>query len=628
MAPLIQVLPEEIANRIAAGEVVERPASIVKELLENALDAGAHRLDLELEGGGVRLVRVRDDGHGMSPEDLALCIQSHATSKISNVDDLFRVASFGFRGEALPSIASVSETTITSRRAEEDVGCRVICRGGDVEGPTPAGAPVGTTVEVRNLFFNVPARRKFLKAERTELSHALEQVTRLLLPEPEVEIRVAHNGKRVLEVGADTDLRGRIGALFGRRLAEPLLECEAVDGDLRLGALIGPPSLVRGNSRHQYLFVNGRFIKDRSVGFAIKDAFRGLIMPKEHPVAFVFIEMDPAQVDVNVHPTKTEVRFRDKDRVFGLVRRSLRGRLMAEEGDRPLKMRGEETSAGTPTRPAGTSSRPAGTPSRAEMLADFERELFADAASVPTEGSAPGSAPTVAPARHVSWSADAPADPGVRADTNPCKGHGAARPVPMAETDAGSSGRFIQVHRSYIIVESPEGLRIVDQHALHERRLFEDLLRRFDAAEGEDQRLLVPEVVDLGAADQAMLLDKLEEVRALGIDIQPFGGTSVCVQAVPVALSKMSPEDLVHDLVATLREENSKLDRRELCYEVAAGLACRAAVKFNDPLPEEEIGALLKWSSENPDSRNCPHGRPVAVSISLRDLENQFQRKK
>lgn len=613
---LIRVLPEEIANRIAAGEVVERPASIVKELVENALDAGARRLDLELEEGGVRLVRVRDDGHGMGPEDLALCVQSHATSKISSVDDLFQVASFGFRGEALPSIGSVSEMTITSRRKGEDVGSQVLCRGGDFEGPTPAGGPVGTTVEVRNLFFNVPARRKFLKAERTELSHALEAVTRLLLPEPDVEIRVAHNGKRVLEVGANTDLRGRIGALFGRRLAEPLLECEGVDGDLRLEALIGPPSLVRGNSRHQYLFLNGRFIKDRSLGFAIKESFRGLIMPKDHPVAFVFIEMDPALVDVNVHPTKTEVRFRDKDRVFGLVRRSLRGRLMAEEGDRPLKMQGAAS--------AGAGTRPAGTPSRAEMLADFERELFSDAPA--GDVAAPPS--SMEPARTVSFTTDTTPDAGVRGDANPCKGHGAARPVPMAEADAGASGRFIQVHRSYIIVESAEGLRIVDQHALHERRLFEDLLRRFESAEGEDQRLLVPEVVDLGAADQALLLDKIDDVRALGIDVQPFGGTSICVQAVPLALSRMSPEDLVHDLVATLREEGARLDRRELCYEVAAGLACRAAVKFNDPLPEDEIAALLKWSAENPDSRNCPHGRPVAVSISLRDLENQFQRKK
>ena len=603
MASLIRVLPEEIANRIAAGEVIERPAAVLKELVENAFDADATHLEIDLEAGGTRLVRVRDDGHGMSTDDLALCVQSHATSKIASIDDLFRVASFGFRGEALPSIASVSETTILSRRAEDEVGARLQCRGGEIEGPVPAGGPVGTTVEVRNLFFNVPARRKFLKAERTELSQALEVVTRLLLPEPDVGVRVSHNGKRVLEIAPDRDLRGRVGALFGRRLVEPLLETEVGDGDISMLALIGPPSLVRTNTRQQYLFLNGRYIKDRSLSFAIKDAYRGLIMPKEHPVTFLFIQVNPGDVDVNVHPTKTEVRFRDKDRVFGLVRRGVRARLLEDGADRPLKMGSQQ--AGAPA-------------TRATMLADLERELFSDS-------------PTGSPARE----ADGPsvtfvptAVPDDQVSTNPCKGHARARPVPLTEADAGMSGRFIQIHRSYIVVESSEGLRIVDQHALHERRLYEELLRRFESAEGEDQRLLVPEVVDLGAADQALLLDKSDDLKALGIEVEPFGGTSVCVQSVPLALSRLSPEDLVLGLVATLQEEGAKLDRRELCSEVAAGLACRAAVKFNDSLPDDEIAALLAWSARNPDARNCPHGRPVAVSVDLRELENQFQRKK
>ena len=603
MAALIRVLPEEIANRIAAGEVVERPASVLKELMENALDAGATHLDIQLEAGGMRLVRVRDDGHGMSADDLALCVQSHATSKIGSVDDLFRVASFGFRGAALPSIASVSETTILSRRAEDEVGARLKCRGGEVEGPVPAGGPVGTTVEVRNLFFNVPARRKFLKAERTELSQALETVTRLLLPEPDVGVRVTHNDKRVLEIAPDDDLRARVGSLFGRRLVEPLLETEVRDGDIALRALIGPPSLVRTNTRQQYLFLNGRYIKDRSLSFAIKDGYRGLIMPKDYPVAFLFIQLDPGEVDVNVHPTKTEVRFRDKDRVFGLVRRGLRARLLEDDPDRPLKMRSAQ--AGTPA-------------TRATMLADLERELFSDAPVEPSVAAGAGLAVVFTPT----------ADPDDRTETNPCKGHARARAVPVTEADAGTSGRFIQIHRSYIVVESAEGLRIVDQHALHERRLYEDLLRRFESAEGEDQRLLVPEVVDLGAADQALLLDKADDLKALGIEIEPFGGTSVCVQSVPLALSRLSPEQLVMDLVGTLREDGAKLDRRELCGEVAAGLACRAAVKFNDSLPDDEIAALLAWSAQNPEARNCPHGRPVAVSVDLRELENQFQRKK
>ncbi len=626
MAPLIRVLPEEIANRIAAGEVVERPASVVKELVENALDADARHIEIELEGGGTRLVRVRDDGHGMAAEDLALCVQSHATSKIAAVEDLFRVASFGFRGEALPSIASVSELTMLSRQAQDEVGARLRSRGGDVEGPTPAGGPVGTTVEVRNLFFNVPARRKFLKAERTELGHALEAVTRLLLPEPEVGARIIHNGKKVLEVAPDDDLRGRIGALFGRRVAEPLLECDTRSGDLRLRALFGPPSQVRGNSRHQYLFLNGRYIKDRSLGFALKEAYRGLIMPKDHPVAFLFIDMNPAEVDVNVHPTKTEVRFRDRDRLFGLVRGGLRSRLSESGEDRPLRM-----------------SAPSVSPSvaRADMLQTLEQELFSGAeASAEAEGGAaavrPAPADRAAAAAVPSASSSPPAAAftaraeGAAEDTvnNPCRSHGRVRPVPVAEADAGQSGRFLQIHRSYIVVESPEGLRIVDQHALHERRLYEELLQRLETAEGEDQRLLVPEVVDLGAADQAVLLDRLEDLAALGIELEAFGGNSVCLRSVPMVLSKAGAEQLVLGLVSTLRDEKRRLDRRSLCAEVAANLACRAAVKFNDSLPDEEIAALLAWAAAHPEARNCPHGRPVSVSVDLRELENQFQRKK
>ncbi|MAG59057.1 MAG: DNA mismatch repair protein MutL, partial [Planctomycetes bacterium] len=329
MASLIKVLSEAVANRIAAGEVVERPASVVKELIENALDAGARRLEIDLEEGGVRLVRVQDDGLGMGSDDLERCILSHATSKIGDVGDLFRIASFGFRGEALPSIASVSETMILSRRPEDDIGARLLCKGGETEGPIPAGGPVGTTVEVRHLFFNVPARRKFMKRERTELSHCLETVTRLLLPEPDVAVRVNHNRKKVLEIGPDADLRGRVRTFFGKKIAAALLHVRGGGGDLRLEALVGPPSLVRTTSRQQYLFLNGRFIKDRSLVFAAKDAYRGLIMPKDHPVLFLLIDIDPAAVDVNVHPTKTEVRFRDKDRVFALVRAAIRTELLA-----------------------------------------------------------------------------------------------------------------------------------------------------------------------------------------------------------------------------------------------------------------------------------------------------------
>jgi DNA mismatch repair protein MutL len=605
---MIRVLSSDVANRIAAGEVVERPASVVKELLENALDAHARQLDLELEEGGVRLVRLRDDGDGMGPDDLFLCVQAHATSKIANVEDIFRVASFGFRGEALPSIASVSELSIVSRQAGEDTGYRIVVREGEVEGPSPAGTPQGTAVEVRQLFANVPARRRFLKQERTELQQCMETVTRLLLPDPDTGIRVHHNGRRVLEVGPDAGLRERIGTFFGRNLAKALLEVEAVDGSLGMVAFVGPPDLVRTHTRHQYIFLNGRFVRDRSLGVAIKEAYRNLIMPKDHPVVFLFLRMDPAEVDVNVHPQKIEVRFRDKDTVFRLVRGAIRARVLEGSEDRPLRI---PTARSTP----GEAPPPL---TRQSLLQELEAEMFSG-----TDSDGGALPKTHLPLRVAESGPSVPPTP--VAGPNLCKQGDAS----VVRPDPGrSTSRWMQVHRSYIVVETEDGLRIIDQHALHERRLFEELLSRFSSAESEDQHLLVPAVVDLGAPDQARLLDQAEVLLPLGIRVEPFGGTSVCVRSLPLPLSGADPEALIHDILDLLRGEGQGLDREHLTRELAAGLACRAAVKFNHALADEEIQALIRWSDAHPDSRNCPHGRPVGIALSLRDLENQFQRKK
>ena len=603
---VIRVLPEEVANRIAAGEVVERPAAVVKEVMENALDAGATRLELELEAGGTRLIRLRDDGEGMTAEDLALCIQPHATSKIANVEDLFRVASFGFRGEALPSIASVSELSITSRRRDEDLGHRLAVRGGDVEGPVPAGAPPGTVVEVRNLFFNVPARKKFLKQERTELGHCLEAVTRLLLPEPEVAIRVTHGGRRVQEIGEGADLRERVRTFFGPKVAQALIEREAQEGSMRLRALVGPPALARGTARQIYFFLNGRFIRDRALGAALREAYRGLIMPRDHPVAFLFLEMDPAEVDVNVHPTKTEVRFRFRERVFAIVHKTVRAALEEHAEVRPLRME------------RATTGRKPESSARRDLLSQMERELFAGG-DVPGAGRPKEGGASLPRSSFVAEGAAPAATPAAAA----CGAHRGARPL-----DPGEAQGIMQLHRSYVLVESGDGLTILDQHALHERKLYEELLQRFRNSDGEEQNLLVPAVVELGAADQALILEHLDDLARVGLRIDPFGAQAVCVRALPALIGHLGGEEVVEEVLAVLRSAGGRLEGEDLIKDTVAGLACRAAVKFNDPLPEEELRQLVAFWRAHPELRNCPHGRPVAIGISLRDLESQFQRKR
>jgi DNA mismatch repair protein MutL len=607
MGALIRVLPQEVANRIAAGEVVERPAAVVKELAENALDAGASRLEVDLEAGGTRLVRVRDDGEGMSAEDLALCIQPHATSKISSVEDLFRVASFGFRGEALPSIASVAEMTLLSRRAEDEIGARLQVKDGSAEGPLPAGAPVGTTVEVRNLFWNVPARKKFLRQERTELGHCQEALTRLLLPEPGVALRLTHDGRKLLDLAAAAELRQRVAALFGEATAGQLLAVEERSGGLGITALAGPPSVVRSNRRNQYLFLNGRYIRDAGLAAAVTQAYRGLIMPRDHPVLFLFLELDPSEVDVNVHPTKTEVRFRDRNRIAGAVSNALRRALLAEAGDRPFAFRSY--------RAPGTGSSDAvvhDKPDRQGLLETLETELF------------PGGLPAGGGVDSERGSERKPRPNLPAAPRRP--GH---HPGPtMGQDPPLDPAALLQVHRSYVVEPCAEGLRIVDQHALHERKIYEELLDRFRGAEGEDQGLLIPEIVDLGAADQTLVLGFADHLAAMGLRVEAFGGSSICVRSVPMVLSRIPPAEIVEQVLEILRDEGSRLTPEELIVESVANIACKAAVKFNDALPREELHSLLTYLRAHPEARNCPHGRPTSVVITLAELENQFQRKK
>ncbi len=610
---MIRILPPHIANKIAAGEVIERPASVVKELVENALDAEATRVLVELEEGGKKLIRVTDDGVGMGVEDLALAFHPHATSKIENPDDLFQILSYGFRGEALSSIGSVARATILSRRRGETLGHRIDCERSEVGAPHEAGAPEGTMVEVRDLFYNTPARRKFLKADGSEVARVTEIVTRLALARPEIRFEVVHNGRKVLRCEGAEDIESRLVRFFGKELDGKLVPVAEERDGLSLRGFIGLPSVAKPSASRQFVFMNDRYIKDRSISHAAAQGFEGFLSSRRYPVFFLYIDLDPKTVDVNVHPTKVEVRFRDRNLVFSAVKRAVARALAIA---RPMADLGGSIPAGPAARPrvehekeAAADAEPAGErrwaqPSasaipaaRRERVAEMEAGLFG---LVPSE--------TVR---------SQPAPSGER-----CR-HEGPRPAPAAGPGAF---RFLQIHASYILVEDDEGFYIVDQHALHERMLFEKIWRRVEEGAPDSQRLLVPEVVELSPAERERFLAMKDDLDAIGFVIEPFGGDSVVVQSLPQDLAKRGARKLLETMLGA-EEEGFDLPLRELRRDVVATMACRAAVKFNDRLSDAQIRELLLWERGAESSAACPHGRPTRLRITLAELERRFQRK-
>ncbi len=562
----IALLPENVRNQIAAGEVVERPASVVKELVENALDAGATRIEIELEEGGARLVRVRDDGSGMPREDLVLCFAPHATSKLRTSEDLEHIASLGFRGEALASIGSVARARITSRERGAPTGWRIDDEGGTLSQPLEAGAAEGTSVEVRELFFNVPARRRFLKQTATELARCLDVVQRLALAHPGVAFVLTHDAKRVFDVEAGMDLRARVRRAFGAELAAALVPVAAEQAGLRLSGWIAPPRFARSDSARQMFFLNGRCLRDKLLVRALKEGYRGFLFDTRSPVAFVELALDPARVDVNVHPQKSEVRFREERAVFGLVAHAVREALkhcdLATPGaqlvDRALAREGFE-------------------PARALPFAVFERPGPALAPSLPT-----------------------------------------ALALPV-------TGSLLQVARTYIVRALPEGFEVIDQHALHERITYEGLLADLRAGRSERQRLLVPELVELSRAELLLIVAQREELARAGFELEPFGETTLALQAYPARLQRLRAGELVRAIAAAL-EQGRALSREQLLESVLQRAACRASVMAGDELELSEMRELLERGRALESDQTCVHGRPTRVRFTLSDLERAFLR--
>ncbi len=618
----IRQLSQSLINKIAAGEVVERPASVVKELMENAIDSGASRVDVSVVKGGSDLVRVVDNGHGIAAEELPLAVASHATSKLAEADDLFRVGTLGFRGEALASIAEISRTVLRSRTHESPAGAELEVAGGQPGAVTPCGCPPGTLVEVHNLFYNTPVRRKFLRAVSTEFGHASEAFTRIALAAPHVHFTLRHNDRAVFDIPASEGQLERIGRFFGRELVDHLIYVESADGDIRLSGYAAHPSQSRSNNRMQYVFLNGRHIRDRALQHALGEAYRGLLTAGRYPIAFVRFEMPAELVDVNVHPTKLEVRFQDSGRLYSQLLSTLRGKFLTTDLDTPVR---------SPEPPAGAGQDDRAQRMRQELVdwakgavASWHRPEGAAGDATPGPTAAPASAAGGGPPLELTR-IDRPPSPAGR-DEEPLPS--ASPPNSQAAPAAEPAGRLtgLQVHNSYLVAETDEGVTIIDQHALHERILYEQLRSRIEAGPIETQQLLVPEPVDLSAPEAAAALENRELLEQLGLQIEPFGGDTVLISGYPAMLANLNPSEVLREVLDRILAGVRHPERHDLLDDLLHSIACKAAVKAGDRLTPDEVTELLRQRHLVGDAHHCPHGRPTALVFTREELDKQFRR--
>jgi DNA mismatch repair protein MutL len=596
----IHRLPQSLINKIAAGEVIERPASVVKELMENAVDAGATRIDVSVAQGGLDMVRVVDNGGGIPMEELPLALASHATSKLTDADDLFRVGTLGFRGEALASIAEVSRLVLRSRTPDHASGAELEATGGALTEPAPCGCPIGTMVEVHNLFFNTPVRRKFLRTTATEFGHVSEAFTRIALASPQVHFTLRHNDKAVFELAAGASWLERIALFFGRELADQLIWVESVDGDVGLSGYVAHPSQNRSHNRMQYFFLNGRHIRDRALQHALGEAYRGLLMVGRQPIAFLLMKMPADLVDVNVHPTKLEVRFQDSGRIYSQLLATLRGKFLTSDLNTRVHSADEGAKAGHDS---------AHTVQLRQQLVDWAKGKVT---SWGTERKAAGGLWPVAGEDKISNPESAIPDPAPL----PC-------PAPLEMHEVPTA---LQIHNRYLVTESDEGVAIIDQHALHERILYEQLRERVASGAVETQSLLVPEPVELSPSETAAALENRDLLAELGVKIEPFGGNTLLVAGYPAMLANFNPIEVLRDLLERILAGVKTPDRRDLLDALLHTIACKAAIKAGDRLAPAEIRALLEQRHLVVDSHHCPHGRPTALVFTREELDKQFKR--
>jgi DNA mismatch repair protein MutL len=651
----IRILPEAVANKIAAGEVVERPASVVKELLENALDAGAKAIRVEVEAGGKRMIRVIDDGHGMAHDDALLSFERHATSKLRTTDDLLSISTLGFRGEALPTIAAVSRLLLETRAEEEAEGTRIEFAGGKLVSVKPAGLPAGTTVSVADLFYCVPARRKFLKSETTELGHIASLVTHYALANPERQFILKTPTQEIVNCSPAEKLADRVYQLFGRQALDELVEIPAVSAPFR-AAITEPelepgeekstltvtgftsrPEVQRPNRNGIYVFVNRRLVRDRLVLHAIHEAYRNILPPTVFPATLLFLEMPYDEVDVNVHPAKIEVRFRRSQFVHDFARDAIRQALM---GARPIASFAAAASA--------ASQMPTSvTPPFSEGLSPAPADSRVPRAIIPPiselgvgsgVGSDAGFDLTAAPLRPVEQRF--PFEPGMAFGTAvaPAQESAATWAANLAAPNSDAPATLPrpdqimdlkplgQVSSSFIVAVNGEGLWIVDQHVAHERVLFEQHLDARHAGKVESQRMLMPIVIELSPR-QLVIYEKIaEELSANGFEVEPMGPRSVAIQAVPAGIASGDAEKLLTEILDGIERENAAISIDTLQAKIAASTACHAAIKVNMPLDQTKMEWLLEALAKTDCPMSCPHGRPVVLRYSIKEIEKAFHR--
>jgi DNA mismatch repair protein MutL len=661
----IRILPEAVANRIAAGEVVERPASVVKELLENALDAGAKSIRVEVEAGGKRMIRVADDGHGMTHDDALLAFERHATSKLRSADDLMSIATLGFRGEAMPTIAAVSRLLLETRDAAEAEGTRVEFAGGKLVGVKSAGLPAGTTVSVADLFYSVPARRKFLKAETTELGHIASLVTHYALANPGKQFVLATPTQQIVDCAPVDRLADRVYQLFGKQALDELVEIPTVSAAFR-AAVTEPelepseerarisvygftsrPEIQRPNRNGIYVFVNRRLVRDRLILHAIHEAYRNILPGNVFPATLLFLEMPYDEVDVNVHPAKIEVRFRRSQFVHDFTRDAIRQVLM---GARPIASFaaavGSGTASGAPLTngidsPISATGVPPIGPGNGIGVPRAIVPALEEIGLGSGVGSDGGFDLTSAPQRPVPqrFSFDPGTSFGVAVQSSATAGAAAPNwaanfaaassdsparlPQPEEITDLKPLG---QVSSSFIVAVNGEGLWIVDQHVAHERVLFEQHLEARRSGKVESQRMLMPMILEL-APRQLVIYEKIaEELSANGFEVEPMGPRSVAIQAVPAGVANADAEKLLTEILDGIERENAAISIETLQAKIAASTACHAAIKVNMPLDQTKMEWLLSALAKTDCPMSCPHGRPVVLRYSVKEIERAFHR--
>lgn len=645
----IAVLNNNMINMIAAGEVIERPASVVKEMLENSIDAGATKISVYVEEGGQKLVQITDNGCGISSEDIPTAFLPHATSKIADVNDLTAIKSMGFRGEALASIASVAKVKVVSRERESISAFSMTVDCGQVGDIEPCSSDYGTTFEVRDLFYKLPARRKFLRTVNTEMGHISEHFTRIALAHNSIEMSLTHNKRKLYHLPGGQNTLERIGTLLSRDIEDSLMHVSSEEKGMSIRGYISRPGISKVNNKNQYVFLNGRYIRDKFIAHAVKEAYRGFIEPNKYPIAFLFIEMPYDAYDVNVHPTKTEIRFDNSNFVHSQVLAVIREKLMGTN---------VEINASLPER--NIDKAPLDEiltrvqDSREERVTDAMKSFFEhnkpaaqkqfDFGNSPRRSSAAGSGfgsgsggfssprrvDAVRPSEPFNSdrsfdfaSVDSSSEEKVSDSST-------GNHPPVVSADASSDmSPYYQVHNTYIVSQTEQGFEIIDQHALHERIIYEQLYSRIcgeNAGNLESQRLLIPETIDVTDSEAELLEEHDDLLRQLGIIAEPFGPSTYAIQAFPILLGKVDASNFLREIVDILSEMGIKPEREKLIHHILDMASCKAAIKAGKKLSIDEIDHLLEERNQTPRCGRCPHGRPTSIQFTIKDLEKQFKR--